>query len=345
MAKGKSKVYIVWALLVVLITMVGYVGWRYVSYSQALRKAQEEYVLPEVDPETQADEGEEASLTPTTGTESSTIADNSYTASTTSSTAQPAAPGSTATTPQKPTCTTKPLNILVLGIDTGEPYNRRPRSDTIMIYSIQSCKDRIVEVSVPRDSRVEVPGHGLMNINRTFEIGGAALSKETIEKLFDIQIDRVVVVDFAGFAKLINAIGGITLNVEPDFNEKYAVETPIPTGKATLNGQQALVFVRARRSDIERVQRQQEFVKALYEQVIAKKAYFTVANFILDNPDVVVTNFSSSEILNMARNAERYARYSLETIFLRGTATWIDGLSTWILNKEDIKNVHLMLAK
>jgi len=233
----------------------------------------------------------------------------------------------------------------VLGIDTGEPYNRRPRSDTVMIYSLQPCKSRIVEVSVPRDSRVEVPGHGLMNINRAFEIGGAALSKQTIEKLFDIRIDRVVVVDFAGFAKLINAIGGITLNVEQDFNEKYAVETPIPTGRTTLNGQQALVYVRARRSDIERVQRQQEFVKALYEQVKAKKAYLTLANFILDNPDVILTNFSASEILSMAQNAEKYSHYKLETIFLRGKATWIDGLSTWILNKEDIQNVHVMLAK
>jgi len=344
MAKGKSKVYIVSALLIVLIAIVGYVGWRYASYNQGLRKAQEEYVLPKAESETQLDEDEEASLTPTTVAESSTTTDNLSTA-TTSSTAQTAATGNTATTPQKPACTTKPLNILILGIDTGEPYNRRPRSDTIMIYSIQPCKSRIVEVSVPRDSRVEVPGYGLMNINRAFEIGGAALSKETIEKLFDIQIDRIVVVDFAGFAKLINAIGGITLNVEPDFNEKYAVETPIPTGRTTLNGQQALVFVRARRSDIERVQRQQEFVKALYEQVKAKKAYLTLANFILDNPDVILTNFSASEILSMAQNAEKYSHYKLETIFLRGKATWIDGLSTWILNKEDIQNVHVMLAK
>jgi len=344
MPKVKTKTYIISAVLVVLIAVVGYVGWRYISYNQALKKAQEEYILPAAEPETEVDQGEETALTPTTATESNTTADNSSTA-TTSPTAKPAVTGSTAATPQKPACTTKPLNILALGIDTGEPYNRRPRSDTIMIYSLQPCMSRIVEVSVPRDSRVEIPGYGLMNVNRAFEIGGAALSKETIEKLFDINIDRVVVVDFAGFAKLINAIGGITLNVEPDFNEKYAVEMPIPTGKATLNGEQALVFVRARRSDIERVQRQQEFVKALYEQVRAKKAYFTLANFILDNPDVIVTNFSSSEILNMARNAERYASYRLETIFLRGTATWIDGLSTWILNKEDIKNVHLMLAK
>lgn len=343
MKRSKGRIYLS-AFLAVVILVFGYVGWRYVSYTQALKRAQEQYVLPAAEPETNSEELEaQSSSTLETATEVSSTTSNSS-ATATSKEPKPV-PGNTTTIPSKPACTTKSTNILVLGIDTGEPYNRRPRSDTVMIYSLQPCKSRIVEVSVPRDSRVEVPGHGLMNINRAFEIGGAALSKQTIEKLFDIRIDRVVVVDFAGFAKLINAIGGITLNVEPDFNEKYAVETPIPTGRTTLNGQQALVYVRARRSDIERVQRQQEFVKALYEQVKAKKAYLTLANFILDNPDVILTNFSASEILSMAQNAEKYSHYKLETIFLRGKATWIDGLSTWILNKEDIQNVHIMLAK
>jgi len=206
-----------------------------------------------------------------------------------------------------------------------------------MVYSIQPCKKRILEVSVPRDSRVQVPGHGVMNINRAFEIGGASLSEKTVEQLFNIRIHRVAVVDFAGFTKLIDAIGGITINVEEEFNEKYNVHPPLPTGRVTLNGQQALVYVRVRRSDIERVQRQQQFVHALYEQIKAKKAYITLANFILNNPDVIVTNFSNSELLNMAKNANRYASYKLETVFLRGKAATIDGLSTWILNEEDVK--------
>jgi len=242
---------------------------RYISYQNALKKAQESYVIPKQE-------------TPT-----STLTEETPTAATTATTA-------TTTTPTAPACSIEPTNILVLGIDTGEPYNRRPRSDTIMIYSIQPCKNRILEVSVPRDSRVQIPGHGVMNINRAFEIGGASLSEKTVEQLFNVRIQRVAVVDFAGFTKLIDAIGGITLNVEEEFNEKYNVHPPLPTGRVTLNGQQALVYVRVRRSDIERVQRQQQFVHALYEQIKAKKAYLTLANFILNNPDVIVTNFSNS---------------------------------------------------
>jgi len=317
----KRTVKIVFLVLLVLITgVVGYYATRYISYQNALKKAQESYVIPKQE-------------TPT-----STLTEETPTTTTTATTA------TTATTPTAPACTIEPTNILVLGIDTGEPYNRRPRSDTIMIYSIQPCKNRILEVSVPRDSRVQVPGHGVMNINRAFEIGGASLSEKTVEQLFNVRIQRVAVVDFAGFTKLIDAIGGITLNVEEEFNEKYNVHPPLPTGRVTLNGQQALVYVRVRRSDIERVQRQQQFVHALYEQIIAKKAYITLANFILNNPDVIVTNFSNSELLNMAKNANRYASYKLETVFLRGKAVAIDGLSTWILNEEDVKNVHEMLT-
>lgn len=319
MAKKRTVKIVFLVLLVVIIGVVGYSAVRYISYQNALKKAQESYVIPKQE-------------TPT-----STVTEETPTTATTATTA-------TTTTPTAPACTIEPTNILVLGIDTGEPYNRRPRSDTIMVYSIQPCKKRILEVSVPRDSRVQVPGHGVMNINRAFEIGGASLSEKTVEQLFNIRIQRVAVVDFAGFTKLIDAIGGITINVEEEFNEKYNVHPPLPTGRVTLNGQQALVYVRVRRSDIERVQRQQEFVYALYEQIKAKKAYLTLANFILNNPDVIVTNFSNSELLNMAKNAHRYASYKLETVFLRGKATTIDGLSTWILNEEDIKNVHEMLT-
>jgi hypothetical protein len=70
-----------------------------------------------------------------------------------------------------------------------------------------------------------------------------------------------------------------------------------------------------------------------------------VANFVLEDPDVVVINYSASELFSLARNAEKYSNYKLQTIFLRGTATYIDGLSSWILNKEDVQNVHIMLSK
>ncbi|WP_018962768.1 LCP family protein [Coprothermobacter platensis] len=326
MKKNNTKRIILLVILAVAVVLAGYVCVRYTSYEHGLKEAEEAYVIPKAEPETDTATAEENQPEKTTSTATSTH--------TASSDKIPAA-----------VCNTRSTNILVLGIDTGEPYNRRPRSDTMMIYSLQPCKNRIVEVSIPRDSRVQIPGYMTTNINRAFEVGGAALSQQTVEQLFDIKIDRVVVLDFAGFTKLIDVLGGITVTIEPGFNEKYNVDPPLPVGKVTLNGAQALQYVRARKSDVERVQRQQAFISALYKQIKAKKAYLTVANFILEDPDVVVTNYSSGELLSLARNAEKYSNYKLQTIFLRGTATYIDGLSSWILNKEDVQNVHIMLSK
>jgi len=108
--------------------LAGYGAWKYFLYESGLREAKEAYVIPKSEMETATCE---------------------VPAATTSSTAS-------TPTPSAPACTIEPPNILVLGIDTGEPYNRRPRSDTIMLYSIQPCKNRIVEVPIPRSSRVEI---------------------------------------------------------------------------------------------------------------------------------------------------------------------------------------------
>jgi len=70
----------------------------------------------------------------------------------------------------------------------------------------------------------------------------------------------------------------------------------------------------------------------------------TAVSFDLNNRDVIVTNFSSSELVSLARNASKYEGYKLETVFLRGSATYIDGLSTWILHKEDMQNVHNIIS-
>ena len=123
--------------------LAGYGAWKYFLYESGLREAKEAYVIPKSEMETAACEIPAA----TTACEPSTP------------------------TPSAPVCMIEPTNILVLGIDTGKPYNRRPRSDNMMIYSLQPCKNRILEVSIPRDSRVKIPAYQTTNINRAFEAG------------------------------------------------------------------------------------------------------------------------------------------------------------------------------
>jgi len=83
-------------------------------------------------------------------------------------------------TSSTPACTIEQTIIFVLGIVTGERYYRKPRSDTIMLYSIQPCKSYIVEVSITKDLRVEIPGYQTTNTNRAFNVGKAYLSEITV---------------------------------------------------------------------------------------------------------------------------------------------------------------------
>lgn len=238
----------------------------------------------------------------------------------------------------------KPMNILLLGIDSGELMGSyrpgRGRSDTIMLFALRPDKKVIYQVSIPRDSRVEVPGHGLTKINHAYAYGGADLMQETVEKLLAIKIDRVVVIDYNGFVKLVDLLGGIEIDVEKDINNRFNIGKPIPTGHVRLTGEEAFRYVHARDSDIERVKRQQKFLKAVFQEVIEQKAYYKLFKFISENPEAVTTNFTISELAELVKHEDEFKNYKLEEIFAEGHGQYIDGISHWILNEKAIQNIR-----
>ncbi|MDN5364199.1 MAG: polyisoprenyl-teichoic acid--peptidoglycan teichoic acid transferase [Eubacteriales bacterium] len=238
----------------------------------------------------------------------------------------------------------KPMNILLLGIDSGELMGSyrpgRGRSDTIMLFALRPDKKVIYQVSIPRDSRVEVPGHGLTKINHAYAYGGADLMQETVEKLLAIKIDRVVVIDYNGFVKLVDLLGGIEIDVEKDINNRFNIGKPIPTGHVRLTGEEAFRYVHARDSDIERVKRQQKFLKAVFQEVIEQKAYYKLFKFISENPEAVTTNFTISELAELVKHEDEFKNYKLEEIFAEGRGQYIDGISYWILNEKAIQNIR-----
>lgn len=144
------------------------------------------------------------------------------------------------------------------------------RSDTIMLVRLAADRTRASVVSIPRDTWVEIPGRGSAKINAAFAHGGPALLIHTLEELTDVRVDHFAVVDFAGFRALTDAVGGIevevasaTSNAGVDFHE----------GTNHLDGEQALAYVRQRHGlpdgDLDRVQRQQQSLKALLNEAIS----------------------------------------------------------------------------
>ncbi|TMS00486.1 LCP family protein [Nonomuraea basaltis] len=182
------------------------------------------------------------------------------------------------------------MNVLVVGSDQRNGKNARygrvagERTDTIMLVHVSSQRDNAMVISFPRDSLVQLPAcratGGLPGqrphlgmINESFNSGGIACTWKTIETLTRIHIDHFVKVDFTGFKSMVDAVGGVEVCLPQRVDDKKAL-LHLPAGRQTLDGEQALGYVRARYSlgdgsDIGRIQRQQMFIASMVKKVMS----------------------------------------------------------------------------
>jgi LCP family protein required for cell wall assembly len=205
--------------------------------------------------------------------------------------AQAAAPP--APTSEPPNTLTTPFNILLIGVDKRPNETDGARTDTMIVVHVDPVQKWASMLSIPRDSVATIPHYGQAKINAAYTIGyknpeelygkgtsadaaGGALAAETVEKFLGVRVDYVAQVDFQGFEQLVNAIGGVTVDVprpliDPEYpTENYGVERIyIPAGLQVLDGRMALIYARSRHSssDFDRSQRQQQVLRALLNQV------------------------------------------------------------------------------
>ena len=196
--------------------------------------------------------------------------------------------------PITPVGSTDPVNILVMGSDsrTGKGNNKKygnatnagiegQRSDTTILFHVSGDRTRAIGMSIPRDSLVTLPmcknklgemqGGYTGRFNEAFDIGGPGCTIKAVEELTGIYVDHFVVVDFNGFKKMVDAVGGVEVCLKEPVND-YHSRLSLPAGKQKISGEDALAFVRARESlgdgsDIQRIQRQQDFISSMIRQV------------------------------------------------------------------------------
>jgi len=155
-------------------------------------------------------------------------------------------------------------------LTTGDTAGRR--TDTIMIAHVPDNDTPPTLVSLPRDSNVAIPGHGVNKINAAFSFGGPQLLARTVEQATGLRIDHYAEIGFGGFAGIVDAVGGVPMTIDKEMHDTVTGAT-IPAGAQTLDGAQALAFVRMRhssatlRSDLDRVVNQRRFIGALAGEV------------------------------------------------------------------------------
>ena len=167
----------------------------------------------------------------------------------------------------------QPTNILLIGSDhrSGDAETDK-RSDTLLLVRLDPKRKTISMLSFPRDTYVSIPGHGQAKINDAYSLGGPALSTKTIKELTGLDVNFVVDVDFRGFRGVVDAFGGIWVDVDQRYYvppEANYMEIDIDPGYQLLKGRDALAFARHRHSDSDfhRIARQQLVLSGLKKQV------------------------------------------------------------------------------
>ena len=244
-------------------------------------------------------------------------------------------------------------NILLLGSD--EPMDqvdvndsRGLRSDTIMVMHIPESGSNVQVMSIPRDSWVDIEGHGKAKINSALSTGGLPLAVSTISDFIGTELDHVAIIDFEGFKALTDSLGGVTVNSEQSFEKNgYTFDK----GENVLDGDEALTFVRERKSfqdgDFQRARNQQAFIRGLTNEIISADTLSNpkkIQNMVKDfSPYMYVDSGLDAQYISATAFAMRDVRPGDIEFFTSPTAgvgTSSDGQSIVNVDEEELKKVQ-----
>lgn len=216
--------------------------------------------------------------------------------------------------------------VVLLGSDARA--DEASRADTLLLTAAGG-HDGIL--SVPRDTLVEIPGVGEDKINAAFASGGPDLTVETLESFMDRRIDNYVVINFDGVQEIVDAMGGVTMNVEEEIPPVEPGGPSVSPGEQTLNGEEALAYVRDRSgptADIGRAGRQQEFMQAVMRQSLSPTNWPQIpatASAVLSNIETNMNPIEAARFLVQLQLAG-----DRPTEIYPGTPQYIDGIAYWV---------------
>ncbi len=177
------------------------------------------------------------------------------------------------------------LNYVLMGSDSRGSGDVG-RSDVLMLAHVPPKRDKVYIVSFPRDMWVEVPGRGKAKINAAYAWGGEALTIRTVESLIGVRIDHAAKIDFEGFTGLTTQLGGVTVNNRVA-SRQHSPETmkvySWPKGEITIQGEEALIYVRQRyglpNGDLDRAERQRAVVRAILSKMLSQNVIANPVRF------------------------------------------------------------------
>ncbi len=238
------------------------------------------------------------------------------------------------------------VNILIMGSD-ARPKETVARSDSMVLASVDPELKKIVFVFIPRDTKWTSKKYGTNKINAAHAIGGPQLARETVEQLFGVKIDYYVEVDFNGFREIVDAIGGVEVDVKQRMY-KEGDYIDIWPGKQVLNGMNAVGYMRYRSylmGDEERDQAQAVFIKSMAAKMLSPENVVKLPEIIRVINKSMMTDMSLMDMLQLASWAPAFSGDDVITQTLPG---WYDngydGSGTliscyWMVDRRDARSI------
>lgn len=225
------------------------------------------------------------------------------------------------------------ITLLVIGRDADHDRRDRllktnARSDTLLLFRLNFNEHTANVLSIPRDTYVDIPGHGMHKINAAHAYGGPELTSQTIESFLGIHPDYYITFDYNSFAKLVDELGGLRVTVDKqlDYDDNWGnLHIHLKPGNQLLNGIQALGFVRYRKSndgtgdsDLVRITRQQQLLMAAKRKLISPSTFLKLPDIIETVRNGVNSSMTDAQMMASANFIRSISRTSIGMATLPG---------------------------
>ena len=237
------------------------------------------------------------------------------------------------------------VHVMILGVDSRK--DDVGRSDTMMVAALDTDKGKAALLSVPRDTRVAIEGHGYEKINHAYAYGGHEMSQKSVESLLGVNIDHYIIINTTAFERIIDAMGGVDINVEKrmyyedPWDDNGGLVIDLYPGEQHMDGKKAIQYVRYRdgEGDIGRIGRQQKFVKACLSKLISTDMLPRLPKFIEEASAAIKTDMSVPELLRFAKQMKEVHNNGLTAQMVPGQPAYLQDVSYWIPDITDLRQL------
>lgn len=250
--------------------------------------------------------------------------------------------------------TKKPFTILIMGIEDYATDGQNGRTDSLMFATVNPNSKKVSLMSIPRDSRVKIVGKNKEDkINAAHAYGGEKMAIDTVEEFLKVPVDHYIKIDFQGFKGIVDAVDGITVDVPFDFWERsdvdYYKKIQFKQGQQSLNGEEALAYVRMRKQDPNgdygRAARQRQVLAAVAQKLNSASTVFKIKDLTKVVGKYIKTDIPISDGLALYNKISGFDPSTIQTLKLEGEDRKIGGIYYFLPDPISVETVRNEIEK